>query len=102
VPFLPQTTQTPNGVTRFGPIATNPTPLDIVLAARVRAKRHTRGWSQDRLAQEMRRSGHRSWFQSTVNRIEHGERKIKWDEAVTLSVLIALDLDRPDAARPAV
>lgn len=57
----------------------------------VKGRRAWSGWTQADLAEQMNAHGF-SWHQSTVNRVETGLRPFTWDEAVTLAVLLDLDL----------
>lgn len=61
---------------------------------RIRRLRETRGWSQERLAQEMSVLQGRPWHQSVPSKIEKGERHLTLDEAVVLSRLFGITLDQ--------
>jgi transcriptional regulator with XRE-family HTH domain len=59
---------------------------------RIVKRRRTRtGETQSELAARMNGHGH-SWHQSTVNKIENGQRPIVWAEAVTLATVLDFDL----------
>jgi transcriptional regulator with XRE-family HTH domain len=59
----------------------------------VRRHRERRELSQDDLAREMADRGWQ-YYQSTVYKIEHGERKVSFGEAVDLAAILKVTLDR--------
>lgn len=63
------------------------------LGENVRAIREARGLSQDDLAREMTDRGWQ-YYQSTVYKIEHGERKVSFGEAADLAAILGTSLDR--------
>jgi transcriptional regulator with XRE-family HTH domain len=73
-----------------------PSSSSAELGRLVKLRRNQAGATQTDLANLMTGRGH-SWHQSTVNRIENGQRPITWDEAVTLASI--LDIDLSQAAR---
>ena len=58
---------------------------------RVKALRIERGWSQERLAQQMIAAGHR-WRQNIVTRVEAGDRPIRVNEAATLARILGVPI----------
>jgi transcriptional regulator with XRE-family HTH domain len=63
----------------------------------IRAKREAKGWSQERLASEMAARGF-PWRQSTLTRIENGQRNILWDEAIAVALLLGFNLGEAEPA----
>ena len=63
------------------------------LADNLRALRERKGISQPALAEAMKERGI-AWHQQTVGRIEAGQQRVKWDEAVALSAILGVPLDR--------
>ena len=63
------------------------------LASNLRALRERKGISQPALAEAMTERGFQ-WHQQTVGRIEAGQQRPKWDEAVALSAILGVPLDR--------
>jgi transcriptional regulator with XRE-family HTH domain len=59
----------------------------------VRVLREARGLSQDDLAREMSALGWQ-YYQSTVYKVEHGERKVSAGELVDLAAVLKTSLDR--------
>jgi transcriptional regulator with XRE-family HTH domain len=51
---------------------------------RLRQARDARGWSQAQLAEETTKLGHPSFHQTTVTKIETGDRGVTLDDAVML------------------
>lgn len=58
----------------------------------VREARQALGISQGGLAAVMRRAGVDGWHQTTVSRVEKGERAVSFTEAVTLAEQLGLQL----------
>lgn len=61
----------------------------------VKAARVTCLWSQERLAEEMRRKGFK-WSQPTVWAIERGDRILRYSESMALKELIAFGPSDPE------
>lgn len=61
---------------------------------RLKALRDRAGWSQDAFAQlvNQARPGWK-WHQTTVGRIERGEREVKVDELVAIAEVLNMELD---------
>src|SRR5215471_10041757 len=57
----------------------------------IRQRREESGWTQEDLAGALDPYGIH-WYQSTVNRIESGNRTITWDEAIVICAALGLDL----------
>lgn len=55
-----------------------------VTSVRVRTAREQRGWSQSELARQMQAGGHPNFHQTTVSRIEKGERPVTIEECAAL------------------
>jgi hypothetical protein len=49
--------------------------VERVLGRRVREMRCELGWSQQEVASRMKASGHLSWVQNTVSKVEGGRRR---------------------------
>lgn len=62
------------------------------LSRLIRARREERGWSQQDLADAAQEAG-LGWIQSTVNRIEHGERNISLDEVGSVAALLGIGIE---------
>lgn len=60
----------------------------VKIGQNLRRIRKGLGWSQDRLAEEMRQAGAESWTQSTVSRVENGGQEIRFVEAMVLNSLV--------------
>ncbi len=58
--------------------------------ALIRRARVEQGWTQEDLARAMRQHGFR-WSQSTVARVEGGQRPMLYTEASALTDLLAID-----------
>ena len=63
------------------------------LADNLRALRERKGISQPALAEAMKERGI-AWHQQTVGRVEAGQQRVKWDEAVALSAIFSVPLER--------
>jgi transcriptional regulator with XRE-family HTH domain len=61
------------------------------LGALMREKREKKLWSQEKLAVAMTNCGH-DWYQSTVHKVESGQRTISWDEAVAVAQVLKFHL----------
>ncbi len=59
----------------------------------VRRRREARGWSQGDLARRMQEAGWRNFHQTTVSRIEKGERPIRLGEAKALAEVLDVTLE---------
>ncbi len=62
-------------------------------ADNLRRQRESRGWSQGDLARGMQEAGWRNFHQTTVSRIEKGERPIRLGEAKALAEVFHLSLE---------
>ena len=51
---------------------------------RIRQARERMGWSQGRIARSMQAEGHPNFHQTTISRIEKGERPVTTDECAAL------------------
>jgi len=54
--------------------------------------RQERGWTQQRVADEMRKRGH-AWYQTTTAKVEAGDRPVTLSEAVALGRIFECGLD---------
>lgn len=70
-----------------------PTANDYLSAA-IRTRRKSLNRSQQSIADSMVLNGFTSWRQSTVNRLEYGQRMTTWDEALTLIRILSLDITK--------
>ena len=68
---------------------------DQALAALVSERRRAKGWSQADLVRHARAVGLDNFHQTTVSRVESGDRHLSFGEAITLARLLDLDLSRP-------
>jgi transcriptional regulator with XRE-family HTH domain len=64
---------------------------EAAFGARVRSLRKTRGWSQERLAEQMQLLGF-GWLQSTVAKTENGQRPLRLNEAAALAEVLGVPL----------
>lgn len=62
-----------------------------VFRAQVRQRRQVLGWSQQRVAEEMTKHGH-AWHQTTVAKVEAGQRPIGLGEAVALGRVLGANI----------
>ena len=63
------------------------------MGARIRRWREDRGWTQQRLADWVAKSHGINWHQTTVGKIESGERPLKLAEAVAVAEALLLTVD---------
>ncbi len=63
-------------------------------AQNLRHQREAKGWSQGDLARRMQEVGWRNFHQTTVSRIEKGERPIRLGEAKTIASLLSVGLEQ--------
>jgi transcriptional regulator with XRE-family HTH domain len=66
--------------------------LDRDFGSAVRAARLTRRMTQERLAEALNRDFGYNWRQTTVGRMESGERPTRLREAVSIAVILEVDL----------
>jgi transcriptional regulator with XRE-family HTH domain len=79
-----------------GPVAAgDPVQIDEArFAANIRARRESVGWSQGELARRLRENGWENFHQTTVSRIEKGDRPIRLGEAVAVAELLGVPIDK--------
>lgn len=75
--------------------------VDEVIGANVQMLRHDRGWSQPKLLEMLQKEGLRM-HQTTLSRLEHGERAIYGTEVMALSRVFGVPYDEilPPVDRP--
>lgn len=86
----PRYNVTHNPAARTPVVACNP--LNEWFGAQIRELREARYMSQEVLAAEMADRG-LGWHQQTVTRIETGQQRVRWDEAVALAVIFDLSVN---------
>ncbi|MFG1844896.1 helix-turn-helix domain-containing protein [Micromonospora carbonacea] len=65
---------------------------DEIFRTRLRLRRRMMGWSQQRLTDEMAKRGY-PWHQTTVAKVEAGERRLSLGEATVLARVLGSDLE---------
>ena len=82
--------------------------MDATFGRRIREERERRRWPQQHLATSLSALYGHAWHQTTVAKVEAGERPVKLAEAVALAALLhmplgdLLDDDAAPAERPNV
>ncbi|QNK52348.1 helix-turn-helix transcriptional regulator [Dermacoccus sp. PAMC28757] len=82
--------QTPPSSAAFRDIVAS---MPATFARNVRRRREAIGVSQGMVAKIMFSYGFRSWRQTTLAKVEAGERAVKLDEAFALAEIYAISLD---------
>lgn len=67
---------------------------DDRFAENMRVLREQRGWSQGEMARQMQRAGWPNFHQTTVSRIEKGERPVRVSEARGIAAVLGSTLDQ--------
>jgi transcriptional regulator with XRE-family HTH domain len=73
---------------------TSPDPEAARIGGNIRAARERRGLSQRDVAAEMTARIHGDWQQPTVNKVEHGHRKLSLIEAAAIAAILDTTIDR--------
>lgn len=69
------------------------TSIDANVAANFRSLRERLGWSQATLAQRARDGGLDGFHQTTVARVENGQRPLRLSEAIVLSKVLGISVE---------
>lgn len=67
---------------------------DLKFAENMRAIREARGMTQADLVRALKERGWQSVFQTTISRIEKGERPVRYGEALAISRALGTDINR--------